>query len=198
MSRFLESIRFNGGRAWNVEYHEQRVARTLHAVYGRRPTWNFNHVITAAAIPDNGLLKCRLLYDIDSYALGFEPYTITTISTLKLVEANDIEYSHKYADRTVLNDLYKQRNGRDDILIVKNDRITDTSFANILLKDDKGTWFTPADCLLRGTMRQLLLDSGRIFEMSIGIGDLPRFSTFKVVNAMRDMSAGESGISNID
>jgi 4-amino-4-deoxychorismate lyase len=44
----------------------------------------------------------------------------------------------------------------EEIIIVKNNCITDTSYTNLLfLKDEK--WYTPSTYLLNGVMRQHLL-----------------------------------------
>jgi 4-amino-4-deoxychorismate lyase len=78
------------------------------------------------------------------------------IESLKLVEDNTISYRHKYSDRSHLLELMNMRGDCDDILIVKDGYITDTSFSNIVFFDgDK--WVTPARPLLRGTMRESLL-----------------------------------------
>jgi 4-amino-4-deoxychorismate lyase len=197
MSRFFESIRIEDGKAWNMMYHEQRVLQTVRDNYSSLPAWNLADAVTKG-LPEHGLFKCRIVYDAENYAVDFERYTIKTIASLKVVEANDIDYRYKYFDRSALNKLYMQRGAHDDILIIKNGRVTDTSYANIVLSDKAGTWHTPADCLLKGTMRQSLIDSGRIIEKTIGPDDLKFFKNFKVINAMRNMGVGESQVSNID
>jgi 4-amino-4-deoxychorismate lyase len=116
---------------------------------------------------------------------------------LKLVEA-DVVYDYKYVYRTALDALFEKRGRCDDVLVVKNGFITDTTIANIAFGDSNGVWYTPATCLLRGTMRKYLLDSGRIFEASIRPGDLSEFRSFKVINALRDWSVPESEVSNIE
>lgn len=197
MSRFFESIRIQDSKAWNIEYHERRVARTIRDVYGVDIDWSLRKFVTDA-IPGAGLLKCKVVYDVNPLSIIFEPYTIKTIRTLKLVESDEIEYAYKNANREMLDSLFAKREGRDDVLIIKSGRVTDTSIANVVFMDEKGTWITPVDCLLRGTMRQVLLDSGQIFETRIKVDDLHRFKSFKVVNAMRGLELSESEVSNID
>jgi 4-amino-4-deoxychorismate lyase len=74
----------------------------------------------------------------------------------------------------------------DDILIIKNGFITDTSFSNIAFFD--GTqWFTPFTYLLNGTQRQHLLRQGAIVETEITPSDLKQFRYAKLINAMLDL-----------
>jgi 4-amino-4-deoxychorismate lyase len=198
MFRFFESIRIEDGKAWNLPYHDQRVMRTINDLCGSKPAWNLGTVLAEAAIPDQGLYKCRVSYDQLKAAVEFDRYTIRPVNSLKLVEANGIEYAYKYTHRTELEKLLAMRGQADDVLIVKNGFVTDTTFANLVLMDARGDWYTPADCLLKGTMRQSLLDSGRIAEASIAVGDLRRFVKFKAINALRDWRIPESEVSNID
>ena len=84
-----------------------------------------------------------------------------SIRTLKLVTANHIDYRYKSTDRSELNRLTAQKGNCDDIVIVKNGFITDTSFTNLALFDGH-QWLTPAHPLLAGTQRALLLEQGKI------------------------------------
>ena len=62
-----------------------------------------------------------------------------------------------------LNSLFQIRQDKDDILIVKNGLLTDTSIANIALYDGND-WYTPLHPLLKGTKRAELLDKGVLKE----------------------------------
>ena len=82
------------------------------------------------------------------------------------------------ADRTEINKLYHQKGNFDDILIVKNNLITYTSICNIVLYD--GTkYYTPALPLLKGTMRQCLIDKRIIFEDEINLNNIKLFKINK-------------------
>ncbi|WP_309546477.1 aminotransferase class IV [Hoylesella marshii] len=74
----------------------------------------------------------------------------------------------------------------DDVLIVRNGLLTDTSYTNIALYDGY-QWFTPATPLLEGTMRASLLDSGMLIEKDILLSDLPHYQYIALFNAMIDM-----------
>ena len=64
--------------------------------------------------------------------------------------------------------MFLIRQDKDDILIVKNGLLTDTSIANIALYDGND-WYTPLHPLLKGTKRAELLDKGVLKEKEIKI-----------------------------
>lgn len=61
--------------------------------------------------------------------------------------------------------------------------LTDTSYSNIALFDGCH-WVTPRQPLLRGTMRQSLLDDGVLTEQDIKAEDWNRYRQVSLVNAM--------------
>jgi 4-amino-4-deoxychorismate lyase len=138
--------------------------------------------------PAKGLYKCRIVYDSIAFEFEYEPYQPKSIQSLRLVESNEINYSHKYENRDKINELFNLRGSHDDILIAKNGFITDSSFANIVFQKNN-QWFTPDSPLLRGTMRQLLLDSGVISLTSIRKNDIADFENFKLINSMLEWDA---------
>jgi 4-amino-4-deoxychorismate lyase len=84
----------------------------------------------------------------------------------------------------------------DDILIVKNAYITDSSYANILFYDG-GKWFTPHMPLLAGTCRARLLKESKICEMKIKIDDIKKFESFCLINALNEGMESPLPIENI-
>jgi 4-amino-4-deoxychorismate lyase len=146
---------------------------------------------TLLAVPENcrsGVFKCRVEYSHDIYRIEFCPYKIRKIETLQLVTDNEINYQFKYRDRTRLEELIKQTDA-DDILIVKNGFITDTSFSNIIFFD-VNKWITPSSPLLQGTKRKELLKKGMIWEKDIHQKDINNFTKAKLINAMLDKEDG--------
>jgi 4-amino-4-deoxychorismate lyase len=134
-----------------------------------------------------GILKCRILYSDIIHSIEFQPYTPRVIRALTLIEDNTIDYTYKYADRSMFDRLPPHAPDTD-LLIVKNGFITDTTFSNIVFYD--GTqWVTPSTYLLNGTQRQRLLREGRIVSREIRVGDLSRFISAKPINAMLDFDA---------
>ena len=132
---------------------------------------------------EHGLFKCRVIYSTTIEKTEFIPYHLPKIRSLKLVVDDQIYYSHKYLDRKPIERLLSGKGDCDDILIIKNGLITDTSFANILFFNGK-EWITPALPLLKGTRRAQLLDEEKIRTADIRTEDLKYFQKARLINAM--------------
>lgn len=62
------------------------------------------------------------------------------IRSLRLVAADDeLDYHLKYADRSALARLLQRRDDCDEILIVRDGAITDTSYSNVAFSTDGNT-----------------------------------------------------------
>lgn len=134
---------------------------------------------------DSQKLKCSVVYHEQILSITFTAYRQKTIDSLKLVEA-EVDYSFKFSDRSVFNTLLQEKGDCDEILIVKNGCITDTSFSNVVFsKNDQ--FFTPDSCLLNGTKRQQLLREKRIRETRVTIDNLHHFDIVYLINAMLEI-----------
>jgi 4-amino-4-deoxychorismate lyase len=190
MSRLIETIRVAGGKLENIGYHFQRMKRSQLAF-----EWDLDELLNIK-LPSSGIHKLRVVYNSIERTFDISPYTIRPVRSLKLVFDNNIVYDRKFEDRIALEHLLKAKGDCDEILIIKNDLVTDVSYANIVFK--KGNdWFTPDSFLLNGTMRQWLLDNKRIKERRITVNDIAEFSHFKLINAMLRDEAPESEVLNI-
>jgi len=176
-----------------------KIIRTYTGSKGIRPQWaaNLQSVETGIKNPsapafqianlkkqkERTIFKCRITYAKHIEKIEFLPYQIPTISSLKLVINDEIDYSYKFSDRSQLNRLYEKRGDSDDILIVKHGLITDTSYANVLFYNGK-EWLTPTHPLLKGTQRARLLDQEIIRVAEIRLEDLHHFKKARLINAM--------------
>jgi len=181
---FLETIKILDGKIFNLSYHQARYESVL-KYFGVDKVQDLGSIITP---PQNGLYRCRLVYDIKgSIDASYHSYQKREINLLKILHDDTIEYSMKYANREKLDALFAQRGNGDDVLIVKNGLATDTTIANIAFFDGK-RWLTPVLPLLHGTTRQRLLDEGKIVEEEIHIQDIERFKQVALMNAMIDFA----------
>jgi 4-amino-4-deoxychorismate lyase len=129
------------------------------------------------------VFKFRLLYNKKDFTTEFVKYKLPKIKILKPVFDDTIEYGCKFSDRSKINKLSGLKKDADDILIIKNGLVTDTSFANIIFSDGK-QWFTPDKPLLKGTMRAFMLDMGIIKAIEIRFTDIEKFEKARIINAM--------------
>lgn len=156
--------------------------------YGRLPTEDIMEGIIVPNICKMGTYKMRISYNDISKKVEFEKYTVTDIKTLKIIENNSIEYGLKYTDRSYLDHLCLKKEGCDDILIIKNGMVLESSICNIVLFDGH-EWITPSNPLLKGTARERLLKLGKIKESNIRVSELSNYQSFKLINAMRDFES---------
>ncbi len=180
----LESIRIEYGEAQLLEYHQERMRQSAWELW-QIATTCLSRMGSQIRFPKQGIYKWRLLYN----AQGIEsseliPYQRKPIKSLKLLPADNLDYSLKYADRTSIEQLYKQRGHCDDILICKQGYITDSSYCNVALQHHTGDWHTPNAPLLKGVMRQYLIDNHIIKATSILKTDLKHYTKIRLINAM--------------
>ena len=179
---FLETIKIVDGELFNLEYHQKRYKSVLESL-GATEIQNLEDFINP---PEWGLYRCRLVYDKENIEVTFHEYKKRSITTLKLIFENDIDYEHKSTAREDIDTLFEMREEGDDILIIKNLFVTDTSIANIAFETSLGEWVTPRNPLLKGTTRARLLDEGKITEVDIKVHELRSFSRVALLNAMID------------
>jgi 4-amino-4-deoxychorismate lyase len=183
MSLLLESIRIEEGRVMNLSYHIERMKRSVVAAKYRTGLSFPGNFIHEEMIPSSGLHKCRVLYNSEIVSVEILPYVPKKISSLKIVTATRPDYSLKWADRSQIDELLARRGECDDILIVSDGLVTDASYCNVAFEKG-GEWFTPASPLLKGTMRQYLLDNAVIKEIEIPATEINEYSRVWLFNAM--------------
>ncbi len=179
----------------NVEYHNMRMERSLRDLFHMDKAADLLREIIIPGEFMSGLYKCRVVYDEKIDTIEFIPYIIKTVRSLKIVYG-EIDYSYKFENRERIKELFAERGNCDDILIIKNKRITDTSSANIVFFRE-GKWYTPESPLLHGTKREKLLDEGIIIAEDITIAEIKNFSKASLINAMIDIGEIVIDIKNI-
>jgi 4-amino-4-deoxychorismate lyase len=175
---FFETIKVEGGKAFNLFYHQTRVERTSRAFYNTEAPFELNHILSP---PNDKLLyRCRVIYGKALQTIEYIPYKFKTMTHFKIVHTT-LDYDYKYFDREALHALKPK--SYDDIFIAKKGLLTDTTIANIALFK-KGIWYTPKTPLLHGTMREKLLNENRMITTDIPIDSLHTYSKVALMNAM--------------
>ncbi|WP_456485877.1 aminotransferase class IV family protein [Hydrogenimonas sp.] len=176
----LETISILDGTIQHLSHHQARLSASQRALFTEYTPIDLEDAIRPTSA--SGQIKCRVRYAQDLIDVTFEPYIPREIRRLKPIDST-IEYAYKYSDREAIEELFSRRGEADDILIVKNGLVTDTSAANIAFYDGS-RWHTPKNPLLRGTTRERLLRSGFLTPRDIPIGQIDRFEAFALMNAM--------------
>ena len=174
----FETIKVEDGKLLNLEYHQKRVDYT-------REFFGFKDKLElkkqSFELPQKGEFRLRIDYDKEIKSFTCKEFKKREFKEFKIIES-DIEYSYKYTDREQLDALK-----RDDqeIIIVKNGFLTDTTIANIALKKE-GIWLTPKTPLLKGTTRARLIDEGFLKCEDLTMEDLKKAQNFAIMNALID------------
>ncbi len=182
MCRLVETIKLKDGIFENMDIHNERFNISRKSLFSLNEIIDLNEILKLHEFSKTGLFKCRVVYNQEILKVEFIPYVLKQIYSLRLVNA-EIKYPYKYEDRTDINKLFELRENCDDILIVNNDRMTDTSAANIAFFDGD-RWYTPLKPLLKGTEREKLLRSKKIFGEDIRLSDLNKFQKATIFSTM--------------
>lgn len=184
MFQFIESIKVEDQEVFLLDFHQKRVNQTF-AHFGKEGSIDLSKIFKNLDHDEDGLFKLRVAYDLDKKVrTQMIPYAIPEIQDFQLVENNTFDYSFKFEDRKELEKM-KMKSKAEEIIIIKNNHITDTSFSNLLFMKGK-EWFTPTTYLLNGVQRQNLLKKKKIKEMEITLQNIKQFSHFQLINALND------------
>lgn len=172
---YFETIKCEDYEIFNLEYHNKRVANTIGL------NINLQEYIYAL---NEDLLRCKVIYnDFEIINVEYFPYKKREINTFKLIFDDEISYSKKYLNRENLDDLFLQRDNCDEIIIIKNGIVTDTSIANIAIFYEN-FWITSKNCLLNGTTKNRLIEEKVLIEKDISLEMLKKASKIALMNAM--------------
>ncbi len=186
MCRFIETVRVEDGCPIRLDCHLERVAHTRRQWFGSDTPVDAD-LLRHVAGKTRGVAKLRFVYDEHRvYDLSCAPYTPRRVTSLQMVTADEAEYGLKREDRRMLETIRTRRGACDEVLIVKDGCLTDTSYTNIALWDGH-RWVSPDTPLLPGTRRRRLIDSGRLIEARVAVDDLRRYTHIAMVNAMIDL-----------
>jgi 4-amino-4-deoxychorismate lyase len=195
MCRLFESIKCVDGIPQNLSYHQARIELAFSVHFPKKQTLDLDEILPLKKNLQ-GIFKWRVTYDSNSANTSLETYHIRPVKSLKIVYGSHLNYGHKYDDRRVINELFANRLEHDDIIILKNGFVTDSSYANLIFYT-KGLWYTPSQPILPGTKRQQLIDTGKIIMANIKSSDITKFEKVSLINAMLDLGDVEIPTSQI-
>ncbi len=182
---FTEAIKVKEGKFYDLQMHIERMQQTTLHFFGKSTIFSLSEDIIPVEKRE-GLFKCRIVYSDKIVSVEFTPYTFRTINKLSVIDGNNISYSYKWADRGDLIDLLDCKGECDDILIIKDGLVTDTSFSNVVFENESGL-YTPTSYLLNGTKRRYLLAQRIVEERVIAKDDILSFSKIHIINSMIDL-----------
>ena len=176
IAKYFETIKCFDYEVFNLNYHKKRISNTIGL------NINLEEYIYP---PNEQLLKCKVIYsDIGIIDIEYSAYNKKNIKSFELVYNDDIQYSKKSINRICIDNI-KNNSKEDDIIIVKNNLITDTSIANIAIFLDN-QWITPNTPLLIGTTRNRYIENNLLVTKDITVKMLQESKKIALLNAMID------------
>ncbi|KGQ45276.1 hypothetical protein JP28_01875 [Gallibacterium anatis] len=188
----FETLCIENGQVQNLALHQQRYENSLREFYAGQP---YNIFSLAKILQKNTALwanlqspviRCRIDYNATQYHLQCFPYQRKNYQRFQPVICDDIDYHLKYSNRAIFKELLKQKGDCDEIIIVKQGKITDCTIGNLILRQGS-QWFTPDSPLLIGTQRSKLLQERKIIEREILLSDLPLYQEIRLINALNSI-----------
>lgn len=183
---YFETLCIEGGQALRLPFHQWRIDSTLAACGGPEVHPSLASLLAQHDLsPYQARTRCRVDYAHDGFhSIVFSPYTPRPLHSLRLLPLPEgFDYGRKLADRQQLDALHAQRGTCSDVLLLRQNFLTDTTTANIALFDGQD-WYTPTRPLLPGTHRVALVAEGILRERALTLHDLPHFSHLRLLNAL--------------
>ncbi|OFY43573.1 MAG: hypothetical protein A2X18_06425 [Bacteroidetes bacterium GWF2_40_14] len=183
--RFIETIRVENGQLCNLDLHKKRAKETILFHFGVKKSLPFDMLVPVDISLTKGTYKLRVVYSKDIEEFSIDQYVPRTIKRLRIVDGEGIDYRFKYENRSAIEALLSLKTDCDDLLIIKDGYVTDTSYTNVVFAQGEDL-FTPSTFLLNGVKRQSLLREGRIKERDIRVDDIKKYDGCFLINAMLD------------
>ena len=170
------TIKIQNGNVLNLDFHIKRAQNSVL----NELKFDFAKILK---LKSDGIYRAKVIYDQNGELVSVEyfPYKMRDFYEFKLINIS-FSYDKKYLDRSHIE---KAKNGFDEIIMMKNSLITDTSIANLAIFDESlGLWLTPKTPLLKGTSRQRLLQNGFLTPKDISKNELLNAKKIALMNAM--------------
>jgi len=185
---FLETVKLKDGKLLHWEWHRLRMEETLFHFYHYSPPESFFKPVLEGIergdFPLNGEFRYRIAYNRSGiFQIETLPVPCRQFRKLGIVEVERINYRFKFLNRRRLEQIKNRFGGVDEIIIVLNRLVTDTTISNLAFWDGR-EWLTPSTYLLNGTTRRRLLEEKILREEVITLSDLPFFQKVTLLNAL--------------
>lgn len=193
MFQCLESIKLKDGEFFRLKYHQQRMDKAVRLLFPDAPMIDLAAYLRKSNFPTHGVYKCRIVYDKLIQLLEFIPYQIRPVRTLQFIDTTLEATVYKPQDRSEITKLFAQRGENDDVLMVKDGLLSDTSYCNIALFNGI-KWISPRVPIVYGTQRAYLIDSNDIVEQDIPFESFLDYQKIRLFNAMIEFGELELNI----
>lgn len=196
----LETIRLEDGVPQRLPEHQDRIDASHLDRYGSAPRWRLEEALSTVTDVPPGRTRLRLLHCRETWRIELHPYAIRRPAFFVAIEVGDLQYGHKYADRSGIDALRSQaaaHHGLDtsdpgwDILLTRDGFVLEAGYGAVAWRRN-GQWFTPESPLLRSTRAAAYVAEGRMKPAPLRREELPQLEAIVLINAMVDLEDGVS------
>ena len=132
MFPLFETIAVENYKPKLLEYHQQRMDNSFLKLFHQINPFSLSKLFLELNIKSNGLLKWKVEYNCDDCISFVTPYSPRLIRCVKFVEINpDFDYSMKFCNRDYFDALKKDNSEYNELILLKNGNLTDSTFSNI-------------------------------------------------------------------
>ncbi|HXE97164.1 MAG TPA: aminodeoxychorismate synthase component I [Dongiaceae bacterium] len=191
--RLIESLRLEDGVYTLLDRHMARLTASAGYFGFFCDEEEIRHALSDHAAQTPGLCKVRLLLASDGGMEISSEQLVESAAPLRvavgsiLVDSDDRMRYHKTDRRELLDTARSSRSDCDEVLLLnENGQLTEGSYNSLVVKLD-GQLVTPLlSCgLLRGVLREELLERGEISERILYPDDLERVEEMWLINSVR-------------
>ncbi len=191
MFSFLETICIADGKAQHLDFHQLRVNETFDAFFSEWEPFDLADEIAKIELPSQGIHRLRITYTEDPQTIEVLPYEAKNVQKFKLVDAGEIDYGFKWAERGFFQSILEQHPEADEVIFHKDGIIQDCTIANLAFLKD-GIWYTPEAPMHWGTTRARLLVEDQVEETDILVSELDQYERICLINVFRPLSLENS------
>ena len=184
MYQFIESIKYEAGKIFHLDWHQKRVNETFTNFFPKANPWHLSEIIQIPLDITSEIHKIRIVYNSKHYEVEFQKYDRKKIKSFELVPI-DFDYAFKFEDRKFI-DVIKSQSQADEVIFARDNFLLDSSYSNLALYDGS-EWLTPSTYLLNGTTRQRLLSENKLKEIPLTVDDIEKFEKISFINALNDV-----------
>jgi 4-amino-4-deoxychorismate lyase len=177
---FIETLLRKNNQILNLKNHIKRIKRTHDYMKWHFEQSKWENIFKFLS---NGK-DARIRISYNAFKTYFEEFELKkrTFKKFKTVEI-DFNYHLKYKNRKNFENLKNEYKNFDELILVKNRLITDTTISNLAFFDGK-EWLTPKYPLLEGTKLAEIEKKYNLKRTNIHISDLKYFKKIALINAI--------------
>lgn len=187
----FESIRIIDGKVPLLDFHQHRLNLSYSAIFKKVNSHNLKECIEPF-LKKHGTQKCRFIYNDRAYRIEIIDYQLIEPKRIGWLRIDpNFDYSFKFLERDFFNKVREVYSDYDEIILVQNNQITDSTYCNLVVYLD-GQWTLPKSYLLNGVERSRIISKYNFTIKPVSIDKFLSAKEYKLINSMRPFELVEA------